>query len=77
MKNIWEGTYFASAGLDHKLARKMRRRLGLERADHDALVQRITGHNLRVQEIEQNVLQKNKNKNKNKEQQTTTTKNSK
>ena len=45
----WQ-TDLATPRLDHELSGKVRGRLGLQRADDDALVQRVTGHDLQPME---------------------------
>ena len=55
MQNSWGScvawhTDLATPRLDHELSGKVRGRLGLQRADDDALVQRVTGHDLQPME---------------------------
>lgn len=42
--------YLAPAGLDHELSGQVRGRLGLQRPDHNALVQGVTRDNLGEEE---------------------------
>ena len=55
MQNSWGScvawhTDLAPPRLDHELSGKVRGRLGLQRADDDALVQWVTGYDLRPME---------------------------
>lgn len=43
-------TYLAPAGLDHEFSGQVRGRLGLQRPDHNALVQGVTRDNLGEEE---------------------------
>lgn len=55
MQNSWGScvawhTDLATPRLDHELSGKVGGWLGLQRADDDALVQRVTGHDLQPME---------------------------